>query len=222
MIILFRVTAKVDMMKMFGSADSDGQMPLMITSQDDKPGLSTYKATQIVAWENSRHFATPPLVSLQNDVWETSAEISYWWRVTSQTWVVRLIGWKFAPTNQKHYPDLGGDALSVRNLCTRLSNVISRENQWWRCKMSTVFLRRSNCLKWDTVGNRQSFEVAWKLPFRSVLSRECSRITVFFADQHLALFNASFETNPLDGKCDQRAVVSSQPVKVIYDAVSSY
>ncbi|CAH3166779.1 unnamed protein product [Porites lobata] len=37
-------------------------------------------------------------------------------------------------------------------------------------------------------------------------------------DQHLALFNASFETNPLDGKCDQRAVVSSQPVKVIYDA----
>ena len=49
MIILFRVTAKVDMMKMFGSADSNGQMPLMITSQDDKPGLSTYKATDIVA-----------------------------------------------------------------------------------------------------------------------------------------------------------------------------
>lgn len=42
------MTAKVDMMKMFGSADSDGQMPLMMTSQDDKSGLSTYKATQIV------------------------------------------------------------------------------------------------------------------------------------------------------------------------------
>ena len=47
-----------------------------------------------------------------------------------------------------------------------------------------------------------------------------TRITLSFLDQHLALFNASFETNPLDGKCDQRAVVSSQPVKVIYDAVS--
>lgn len=41
-----------------------------------------------------------------------------------------------------------------------------------------------------------------------------------FAESHLALFTASFETNPLDGKCDQRAEVSSQPVKVTYDAVS--
>ena len=49
------------------------------------------------------------------------------------------------------------------------------------------------------------------------------KITVFsllFAESHLALFKASFETNPLDGKCDQRAEVSSQPVQVIYDAVS--
>ena len=35
------------------------------------------------AWENSQHFAMPPQVSLQNDVWETSAEIPYWWRVTA-------------------------------------------------------------------------------------------------------------------------------------------
>ena len=34
-----------------------------------------------VAWEN-KYFATPPLISLRNDVWETSAEIPYWWRVT--------------------------------------------------------------------------------------------------------------------------------------------
>ena len=40
------------------------------------------------SWEKSRHFATLPLVSLQNDVWETSAEIPYWWRVTTQIWVV--------------------------------------------------------------------------------------------------------------------------------------
>ena len=41
-----------------------------------------------------------------------------------------------------------------------------------------------------------------------------------FTESCLALFAASFETNPLDGKCDQRAEVSAQPVKVIYDAVS--
>ena len=33
-----------------------------------------------VAWENTRHFATSPLVSPRNDVWGTSAEIPYWWR----------------------------------------------------------------------------------------------------------------------------------------------
>ena len=33
-----------------------------------------------------------PLVSLPNDVWETSAEILYWWHVATQIWVVVLIG----------------------------------------------------------------------------------------------------------------------------------
>ena len=28
----------------------------------------------------------------RNDVWETSAEIPYWWRITTQVWVVLLIG----------------------------------------------------------------------------------------------------------------------------------
>jgi len=36
-----------------------------------------------VALENSQHLATLPLVSRPNDVWETSAEIPYWWRVTA-------------------------------------------------------------------------------------------------------------------------------------------
>ena len=44
------------------------------------------------------------VVSPQNDVWETTAEIPYWW------WVVPLIGWKFASSNQKHYSDLGSDS----------------------------------------------------------------------------------------------------------------
>ena len=33
-----------------------------------------------------------------NDIWETSAEILYWWRVTTQICVVPLIGWIKFPT----------------------------------------------------------------------------------------------------------------------------
>jgi len=43
-----------------------------------------------VAWVNSRHFVTPLPVSPRNDVWERSAEIPYWWCVTTQIWVVLL------------------------------------------------------------------------------------------------------------------------------------
>ena len=55
----------------------------------------------------------PPTVSPRKDVWETSAEIPYWWRRS--------------------------DASSVWYFCSRFSDVISRENHWWRRKMSFVF-----------------------------------------------------------------------------------
>ena len=45
-----------------------------------------------IAWENSQHLVTLPLVSRTNDAWETSAEIPYWWRVTTQILLVLLIG----------------------------------------------------------------------------------------------------------------------------------
>ena len=68
----------------------------------------------VIAWENRQHFRTPPLVPLQNDVCGTSVEIPYWWRVTTQIWVLMLlIGWSNFSTNQKHYPDLGSDVSSV-------------------------------------------------------------------------------------------------------------
>ena len=50
-----------------------------------------WNASNSLAWENSRHSATLPLVFPRNDVWETSAEIPYWWRVSTQVWVVFLI-----------------------------------------------------------------------------------------------------------------------------------
>ena len=39
-----------------------------------------------------------PLVSPPNDIWKTSTEIPYWWCVTTQIWVVLLIGWIKFPT----------------------------------------------------------------------------------------------------------------------------
>ena len=63
-----------------------------------------------IAWENSWHLVTLPLVSLPNNVCETSAEISYWWCVTTLIWVGLLIGRiKFSPWHTT-YSDLGSDA----------------------------------------------------------------------------------------------------------------
>ena len=47
-------------------------------------------------------FRDVPTGFQRNDVWETSAEIPYWWRNTIEIWVMFLIGRKFASTNQKH------------------------------------------------------------------------------------------------------------------------
>ena len=85
----------------------------------------------------------------RNDIWETSAEIPYWWRVTPEIWVVLLIcratySREFVPTNQKHYPDLESDASSVWNFCCRFSDVISRANPWWPRDMSAVFSGHGN------------------------------------------------------------------------------
>ena len=61
-------------------------------SRFQSPGFRILQARISLAWENSRHLSTLPLVFPPNGVWETSAEISYWCRVTTQIWVVLLIG----------------------------------------------------------------------------------------------------------------------------------
>ena len=59
-----------------------------------------------------RHFPALPLVSPRNNVWQTSAEISCWPRVTTQMWMVLLIGWSklLSWHNQSGaYPGLGSE-----------------------------------------------------------------------------------------------------------------
>ena len=62
-----------------------------LLSKNLRNQFSTHKSMRL-AWENSWHLVTPPLVSSPNDVWEMSAEIPYWWHITTQIWVVLLIG----------------------------------------------------------------------------------------------------------------------------------
>lgn len=52
-------------------------------------------------WENSLYLATPSLVFPQNDLEGRTAEMQYWWRVTTrQIWVVLLICWSKFPSRQ--------------------------------------------------------------------------------------------------------------------------
>ena len=79
-----------------------------------------------LTWENSWHLARPPLVSPRNDVLETSAEIPYWWRVSTQIWVVFLIGWSEFPAQHVQ------------------SETLPRSGQWHVISMECLhlFLRR--------------------------------------------------------------------------------
>ena len=63
--------------------------------------------------------------------WHPSNErrTPYCWHVTTEIWIVLLIGWKFTLSNHTHYPDLGSDLSSVWNFCALCSDVISRGNQ---------------------------------------------------------------------------------------------
>ena len=40
-------------------------------------------------------------------------------------------------------------------------------------------------------------------------------------DQQVSLLTLLFETNPLDGKADQRIRLNTNPLKIVYDAVSN-
>ena len=71
-----------------GTPSESDVAPVSLQSRTYSVRFGTWKVRRLnQAWENSRYLATLLLVSPPNDVWETSAEIPYWWRVT-QIWVV--------------------------------------------------------------------------------------------------------------------------------------
>ena len=100
-------------------------------------GLSEFALHQGKEGRKTRidwHLATLPLVSPPNEVWETSAEIPYWWRATTQIWEVLLIGW----TQISHAARSIGSTIKIKGsdvspvwiFCARSSYVIWLGNQW--------------------------------------------------------------------------------------------
>ena len=104
---------------------------------------STYSwNAQNIPQQHSRRIATPPLVSLGNGIWGSSAKIPYWWRVTSLILILLwlVVPWgQLATTNQKRYLDLGSFASSVWNFFVCSTDVILARNQWLRREIWTVF-----------------------------------------------------------------------------------
>ena len=97
-----------------------------------------------LAWANSRHFEMLPLVSCamipEKQAQKFHTDDASLRRTGKCFWLVMLHG-KFAPTNQKHYPDLGSDASSIWNFCTCFLDVISQGNQGRHREVSSYFLR---------------------------------------------------------------------------------
>ena len=77
---------------------------------------SNYKLfhASLIPWQNSRHFATPPLVSPRKEVSQTIAENATPFRSGSG---------KFPLTNHKHYPDR---VISMEFLRTFLGGEVSK------------------------------------------------------------------------------------------------
>ena len=98
------------------------------------------------AWENSRYFAMPPLLSPRNNVWGTRAEVLYWWSVPIQIWVLLLIGWSKFST--KHYQRITRSS-SIEFLRSFPRRHFGR-NHWWSREMSLVFSGYVWQLTWFT------------------------------------------------------------------------
>ena len=102
----------------------------------------SYKYISSLAWENSQHFKMFPLVSCkmmsEKRAQKFHTDDTSLPRTGKCFWLVMLHG-KFAPTNQKHYADLGSDASSVWSFCTCFLDLISQGNQGRHREMLVIF-----------------------------------------------------------------------------------
>ena len=107
----------------------------------------------------SGHFPMAPLVSLQNDDRGMSKEISYWWCITTQIWVVlELIGWNLSLTYKFVRTTFQIRVVTLHHyviICACPSDTFTQGNQWWcqKKKMSVGCSQASNHVNIDLAGN---------------------------------------------------------------------
>ena len=86
----------------------------------NKHFLEMKKAYFGTAWESSQHFVTPPLVSLYNDVWGTSTEIS---------------------SILAHHASLPRSGYCFWLVEAKFS---TKQSQWWHCKVFGSVFSQAN------------------------------------------------------------------------------
>ena len=115
-----------------------------------------------LAWENSRHLATPPLVSQPNDVWEAIDRRNS--ILMTQIWVVLLIGWINFP---------GGTRLRAVSLFSVVRRAKRETRKWPRAWLMITMgcgseFQIVRCCKWEwsTAIFLQLCWWNWQKPFR--------------------------------------------------------
>ena len=118
-----------------------------------------------LAWENSQHFEMPPPFFLENNIWGRSTEIPFWWRITTQIWVVLGHATSLLQPNclkqSSHIARPIGSSAKVW-VVTHLHFEISLHfgNQWCR-QRSAVFSGFVNFLHFLVVGGRGDKRHTW-------------------------------------------------------------
>ena len=105
-----------------------------------------------LAWENSRYLATLPttaLVSPPNDVWETSAEIPYWWRVTTQIWEVTRHQYGISAFVSQ--TSFGGETSGSVAKCRLSSQANNSQVRWNVCAIVNAHAYRSHTWLWKRI-----------------------------------------------------------------------
>ena len=119
-------------------------MTLCITELNNFAQISVHWHNMLTYRTTLRHIVMPLLVSLQNGVRETTAEIPYRWRVTTQIWVTSAYD-SLKPSSLAELPIRSSTQiwLAMRHqygISADVPDVISQGNQWWwSCKMLAVF-----------------------------------------------------------------------------------
>ena len=93
------------------------------------------QSSKWLPWENCWHLVMPLTVSPPNDMWETCAEIPYWWRVTTQIWVVTRH--QYGISALVSHTSFGGETSGSIAKC-RLFSQASKWSEWvsnWRLRI---------------------------------------------------------------------------------------